>query len=79
MDRFLQRYNLPRLFQEEPENIPKNCRGNNTPKLILWGHHHPDTKTKDTTKKENCRPTSLMSIDEKNPQQNSSKPNPTIP
>ena len=34
-----------------------------TPKLILWGHHHPDTKTKDTTKKENYRPISLMNID----------------
>ena len=26
--------------------FPKNCRGNNTPKFILWGHHHPDTKTR---------------------------------
>ena len=23
----------------------KNCRGSKTPKLILQGHHHPDTKT----------------------------------
>ena len=30
-------------------------------KLILWGHHHPDTKTKDITqKKENYRSISLM-------------------
>ena len=94
MDKFLERYNLLRLNQEEIENIsraitsneietviknlptnkspgpdgftgesyqtfreeltpilqtlPKHCRGRNTPKLILWGHHHPDTKTKQT-------------------------------
>ena len=64
---------LLELFQKTAEE------GTNTPKLIQRGHHHPDTKTKDTTKKENCRPISLMNIDEKNPQQNSSKPNPTIP
>ena len=29
----------------------KNLRGRNTPKFILRSHHHPDTKTKDTTKK----------------------------
>ena len=28
------------------ETLSKNCRGRNTPKLILWGHHHPDTKTR---------------------------------
>ena len=33
---------------------------------------------KDTTKKENYRPISLMNMDAKNPQQNMSKPNPTI-
>ena len=32
---------------------------------------------KDATKKENCRPTSPMNMDAKNPQQNSSKQNPT--
>ena len=30
---------LLKLFQ-------KNCRGRNTSKLILQGHHHPDTKTR---------------------------------
>ena len=24
--------------------LQKNFRGRNTPKLILWSHHHPDTK-----------------------------------
>ena len=36
-----------------------------TTKLILRGHHHPDTKTKDITKKENYRPISLKNIDTK--------------
>ena len=89
MDKFLERYNFPRLNQEELENInrlitsneiktviknlpttkrwlhrrilsniyrranthpsqnlPKNCKGRNTPKFVLRSHHHPDTKTR---------------------------------
>ena len=93
MDKFLERYNLPRLNQEEtgrmtkpitgkeietviknlPTNkssesdsftgkfyqifrekltpillkiFPKNCRERNTLNLILQGHHHSDTKTR---------------------------------
>ena len=30
-------------------NIPKNCRGRNASKLILWSQHHPDTKTRKKT------------------------------
>ena len=47
------------------KTLSKNCRGRNTSKLILWGQHHADTKTKENTKKENYRPISLMNIDEK--------------
>ena len=114
MDRFLEKFNLPRLNQEEIEimnnpitsteiktvikkkNLPKtkipgpdgftgefyqtfreklmpillkvfqkNCRGMNTSKCILQGHHHPDTKTKDNTKKENYKPVLQMNIDAK--------------
>ena len=31
------------------KTLSENCRGRKTSKLILWGHHHPDTKTKDNT------------------------------
>ena len=44
-----------------------DCRGRDTSKLILPGHHHPDTKTrqKQHTKKENYMPIPLMNIDVK--------------
>ena len=47
------------------KTLSKNCRGRNTSKLILQGHHHPDTKTRQTHKKEYYRPISLMNIDVK--------------
>ena len=119
MDRVLEKHNLPKLNQEETENInrsvtnmeiksvikhlsanrslgpdvltgkfyqklreqltpktypiqtlPENSRGRKTPRLILWCHHHPDTKTRQRChkkqnqkkKKENYRPISLMNI-----------------
>ena len=48
------------------KTLSKNCRGRNTSKLILRGHHHPDTKPRQRQhKKENYRLISLMNIDAK--------------
>ena len=112
MDRYLEKFNLPRLNQEEIEimnnpitsteieaviktlsknkspgpdgftgefyqtfreeimpillKLSKNCRGRITSKLILQGHHHPDTKTRQRQHtKRNYMPISLMNIDAK--------------
>ena len=54
----------------------KNCRGRNTSKVILLGHHHLDTKTKDNKK----RKLQANITDEhrcKTPQQHFSKHNST--
>ena len=47
--------------------LSKNCRGRITSKLILQGHHHPDTKIRQrqSTKKANYRTISLKNIDAK--------------
>ena len=49
------------------ENLPKNCRGRDASKLILQGHNHPDTKSKQRQheKKKYYRPISLINIDAK--------------
>ena len=44
---------LLKLFQKIAEE-------GTLPNSFLRGHHHPDTKTKDNTEKENYRPVSLM-------------------
>ena len=125
MDKFLKKYNFPKLNQEELENLNRpitgteietvirNLPANKSPgpdgftavfyqklreelTLILLkffqkiaeegklpNSFYEATITlipkpdKDATKKENYRPISLMNTDEKNPQQNSSKQNPT--
>ena len=103
MDRFLEKFNFPRLNQEEIEimnnpitsteiesvikkspkkqkprtkwlhrgilsniwrranaypskTLSKNCRGRNTFKFILQGHHHPDTKTRQRQHKKKKTP-----------------------
>ena len=48
------------------KTLSKNCRGRNTSKLILQGHHYPDTKTRQRQhKKENYMPISLMNTNAK--------------
>ena len=61
------------------QTLPKYSRGRNTPKLILQSHHHPDTKTRQRCHKK--RKLQAKFTDEhrcQNPQQNTSKQNPTI-
>ena len=56
--------------------LSKNCRGRNISKLILRGHHHPDTKTRQRQHRK--RKLQADITDEhrcKNPQQNFSKHN----
>ena len=48
------------------KTLPKNCRGRNTSKLILWGHYHPDTKTRQRQHtKRKLQAISVMNIDAK--------------
>ena len=122
MDSFLEKFNLPRLTQEEIEiinnpitstenetvirnlsknkspgpdgftgkfyqifreklmpillKLSKNCRGRNTSKLILWGHHHPNTKTRQRQHKQRKLPANITDEHRfKNPQQSFSKEN----
>ena len=58
-------------------NFSKNCRGRNTPKLVLQDHHHCDTKTRQRYHKK--RKLQANITDEhrhKNPRQNSGEQNP---
>ena len=57
MDKFLEKYNLPKLSQRRANTYPtqtvsENCGGRETPQLILQGHNQCDTKIKDTAKRE---------------------------
>ena len=56
--------------------LSKNCRGRNTSKLILRGHHHPDTKTRQRQHKKGKLQANITDEHRcKNPQQNFSKQN----
>lgn len=57
-------------YKEELTSIlklfPKNWRGWNTHKFILWGHHYSNTKNRETLQRKKInRPISLMNIDTK--------------
>ena len=58
------------------KTLSKNCRGRNTSKLILQGHHHPNTKTR---QKQHTKSKLQANVTDehrcKNPQQNFSKQN----
>ena len=60
--RFREKYNT-----YSSKTLSKYYRGRNTSQLILQGHHHPDTKTRQGQhkKKDNYWPISLMNIDTK--------------
>ena len=61
-----------------PSKTFRKCRGRNTSKLILQGHHHPDTKPdKDNTQKRKLQANITDEHRCKNPQQNFSKQNST--
>ena len=86
-DKSLERYNLSRLnliwrrINTYPsEALPNNCRRSYTFKLILWGHHHLDTKTRQIyhTQKRKLQANITNEHRCKNPQQNTSKLNSTI-
>ena len=71
--------NIERRANTYPsQTLSKYSRGRNSRKLILRGHHHPDTKTTQRWHKE--RKLQANITDEhrcKNPQQTTSKQNPT--
>ena len=65
---------LTRTNNYSSQTLSKNCRGRKTFNLILWGHHHPNTKTSQryhrhththTHTHTQYRPISLMNINAK--------------
>ena len=39
--------NIQRTYTNPSQTLPENWTRGNTPKDILWSHHHPDTKTRE--------------------------------
>ena len=67
---------LERANAYHSKTLSKNCRGRNTSKLILQGHHHPDMKTRQRQHKKGKLQVSITDEHRcKNPQQNFSKQN----
>ena len=68
--------NIQRTNAYPSKTLSKNCRGRNISKLILRGHHHPDTKTR---QKQHTKRKLQANITDKhrckNSQQNFSKQN----
>ena len=61
------------------ETVPKSCREKKTSQFISWGHHHPDTKTRQRYHKKRKLQANITDEDRcKNPQQNTSNLYPTI-
>ena len=55
--------NIQRTYTDSSQTLPKDWRGKNTFKDILWSHKHPDTKTRQTYhQKITYMPISLMNI-----------------
>ena len=66
--------NIERRVSTYPsQTVSENWRGKNISEHILWGQLHPDTKTKDTTRKDQAYATDEHRC--KNLQQNINKPN----
>ena len=52
-----------RTYTDPSQTLLKDWRRRNTPKDILWSHHHPDTKTRQRHyQKKNYRSISLINI-----------------
>ena len=53
-----------RTYTNPSQTLPKNWRGRNTPKDILWSHYQPISRPdEDTPKKKSYRPISLTHTD----------------
>ena len=80
--RWLHSWILPniqrRTYTDPSQTLPKDWRGGNTPKDILWSHHHPDTKIRQRHYQKNKITGQIFDEQQcKNPQQNISKLNAT--